>query len=62
MTWPTETVERARELARHGLTEAKRRRKYCPRGPFTPVEVALFVALVEVERTLQTVTGEECGP
>ena len=38
------------ERAQRGICEARRHRKYCPPGPFTPVELAALQALADVER------------
>ena len=42
-----------RERARRGITTAKRRRKYCPPGPYSPVEQAALTALLEVEEAAE---------
>ena len=39
-----------RERARRGINQARRLRKYCPRGSFSPVEREALAALVDVER------------
>ena len=38
------------ERAQRGLAEARRRRKYCPPGPYTPVENEALSALVDIEQ------------
>jgi len=42
-----------RERARHGINQARRLRKYCPRGSFSPVERETLAALVDVERAAE---------
>lgn len=39
-----------RERARRGITTAKRLRKYCPPGPYSPVEQEALTALLDVEK------------
>jgi hypothetical protein len=41
---------RLRQRARQGITTAKRLRKYCPPGPYSPVEQEALAALLDVER------------
>ena len=42
-----------RERVRHGITQSKRRRKYCPPGPYSPVEQEALTALLEVEQAAE---------
>jgi len=40
-----EDLNYLRERARHGINQARRLRKYCPRGSFSPVERETLAAL-----------------
>ena len=48
-----------RERARRGINQARRLRKYCPHGPFSPVEKEALTALVDVERAVERLLLEE---
>ena len=54
----TEAVEQVRTRAARGLVEARQRRKYCPHGPFSPVELVALRALAEVSRALDVLCAE----
>lgn len=43
-------LEWIRMQARSWLTQAKRRRKYRPQGPYTEDEMAVFTALIDLEK------------
>jgi len=51
-----------RHRARLGLNEARKRRKYCPPGPYTPVELAAMRALIEVEQQAATLLDGKPAP
>ena len=51
-------LEWIRDRSRAWLTEAKRRRKYQPPGDFTPEEMALFNALIEMEKAAKVLLGD----
>lgn len=54
-------LEWVKMQARSWLTQAKRRRKYRPPGPYTEDEMALFSALIEMERAAKALLNIEGG-
>lgn len=41
-----------RNRARQGINQARKVRKYVPRGPYTPVEQAALTALIAIEEQI----------
>ena len=58
---PVEQLAALSERAHLGLSEARRRRKYCPPGPYTAVELAALQALEDIRRGVGELISEREG-